>query len=140
MQKEIKQTWFFHKSPKEVWEYLTNPDLIELWLMKNNFKPAVGQKFQFTFVAKPESQYHGVVECEVLELTPFSKLSYSWNGSTQDKKRKYNSIVTWTLMPKDNGTELQLNHDGFTVLEDILTHSNGWNSYLTKMDKLLNER
>jgi len=139
MQKEIKQTWQFRQSPEEVWEYLTNPELIELWLMKTNFKPIKGHKFQFTFTAKPEAKYHGVVDCEVLEITPFSKLSYSWNGSTLDKSRNYNSVVEWTLLPKGNGTELQLSHDGFTVLEDILTHSNGWNSCLTKMENLINQ-
>ncbi len=30
-----------------------------------------------------------VVNCEVLEVKPFTKLSYSWNGRTQDKSRNY---------------------------------------------------
>jgi len=77
MQKEIYQTWFFTQSPREVWEYLTKPELIELWLMKTDFKPVVGQKFQFTFTAKPGSKYDGVVNCVVLEIQPCSKLSYS---------------------------------------------------------------
>ncbi|MGC4102374.1 SRPBCC family protein [Ferruginibacter sp.] len=140
MEKKIKQTWQFNTTPEQVWEYLTNPELIELWLMKTNFKPEKGAKFQFTFQAKPEAQYHGVVECEVLEITPFSKLSYSWNGSTLDKSRSYNSVVTWTLTRTENGTELQLSHDGFNVLEDILTHSNGWNSCLTKMENLIKQQ
>lgn len=139
MQREIKQTWQFNQPPAEVWEYLTNPQLMEQWLMKTNFKPVKGQKFQFTFTAKPESMYLGIVECEVLEIIPFSKLSYSWNGSTLDKSRAYNSVVVWTLVPKEGGTELRLSHDGFIVFEDILTHSNGWNSCLTKMDKLINQ-
>jgi uncharacterized protein YndB with AHSA1/START domain len=140
MGKKIKQTWFFKQPPSEVWEYLTKPELIEQWLMKTNFKPIKGYKFQFTFTAKPEAKYHGVVDCEVLEIIPCSKLSYSWNGSTQDKSRNYNSVVVWTLVSKNNGTELQLQHDGFEMLEDILIHSNGWNSCLTKMEKILNEK
>jgi uncharacterized protein YndB with AHSA1/START domain len=140
MQKQIKQTWQFRQSPQEVWEYLTRPELIEQWLMKTNFKAVKGEKFQFTFTAKPGSNYHGVVECEVLEIIPNSKLSYSWNGSTHDKSRNYKSVVEWTLIPTENGTELQLNHDGFTVLEDILAHSTGWNSCLTKLEKLVNEK
>ncbi len=138
MMEEIKQTWQFRQSPQEVWEYLTKPELIEKWLMKNNFKPAKGEKFQFTFTAKPGAKYQGVIECEVLEIVPFSKLSYSWNGSTSDKNRNYNSIVVWTLVPKENGTELRLSHGGFTVLDDILIHSNGWKSCLTKMENLIN--
>ena len=140
MEKKIKQKWFFNQPPAEVWEYLTKPELIEQWLMKTSFKPIKGYKFQFTFTAKPDSKYRGVVECEVLEITPCSKLSYSWNGSTQDGSRHYNSVVAWTLLSKDNGTELQLEHDGFTILEDILAHSSGWNSCLTKMENLINEK
>jgi uncharacterized protein YndB with AHSA1/START domain len=138
MQKEIKQTWFFDRSPSEVWNYLTKPELIEQWLMKSDFKPIAGHKFRFTFVSKPEGKYDGVVYCEVLEVKPFTRLSYSWNGSTQDKSRNYNSVVVWTLVPKANGTELQLQHNGFTMLEDILTHTNGWNSCVTKLSAQFN--
>lgn len=137
MQKTINQTWFFQQSPSEVWEYLTKPELIEQWLMKNDFKPLVGHKFRFTFTAKPGSPYEGVVQCEVLEVKPFTKLSYSWNGGTLDKSRKFNSVVIWTLVPKNNGTELQIQHDGFEALEDILNHTNGWNSCIKKIEQLL---
>jgi hypothetical protein len=37
----------------------------------------------------------------------------------QKQELQFNSI--WTLVPKDNGTELQLQHNGFELLEDILT-------------------
>jgi uncharacterized protein YndB with AHSA1/START domain len=138
MQKEIKQSWFFEQPPKEVWEYLTKPQLIEQWLMKTDFQPIVGQKFRFTFVPKNESKYEGIVSCEVLEVKPFTKLSYTWNGNTKDRSRTFKSIVVWTLIPKDNGTELQLQHNGFTMLEDILTHTNGWKTCLKHFEELIN--
>jgi len=138
MQKEIKQSWFFEQPPKEVWEYLTKPELIEQWLMKTDFQPIVGQKFRFTFVPKNESKYEGIVSCEVLEVKPFTKLSYTWNGNTKDRSRTFKSIVVWTLIPKDNGTELQLQHNGFTMLEDILTHTNGWKTCLKRFEELIN--
>lgn len=138
MKKEIKHTWHFNQSIQEVWEYLTKPELIEQWLMKNDFQPVVGHKFRFTFVSKPEGKYDGSVHCEVLEVKPFTKLSYSWNGKTRDFSRAYNSIVVWTLIPKGKGTELQLTHNGFTMLEDILTHTSGWESCLKKFEVLIN--
>jgi uncharacterized protein YndB with AHSA1/START domain len=106
--------------------------------MKTNFKPILGHKFQFTFDAKPGSKYDGVVNCEVEELTPHTRLSYSWDGHVQDKSRYFNSLVTWTLVPKNNGTELQLEHNGFEILEDILNHTGGWKSCLQKMDERIN--
>ena len=138
MQQDIHQTWFFEQSPKEVWDYLTKPALMEQWLMKSDFQPIVGYKFSFEFEPKKESKYKGRVDCEVLEVKPFARLSYSWNGRTRDKSRNFNSKVVWTLVPKDNGTELQLQHNGFEVLEDILTHSNGWNSCLKKLEEQFN--
>ena len=138
MQKEIQQSWHFKQSPQEVWEYLTRPELIEQWLMKSDFQPVVGHKFQFTFIAKPGSPYKGSVDCEVLEVTPYRSLSYSWNGGTNDGSRNFRSIVVWTLIPKDNETELQLQHNGFTFGEDILNHTNGWKSCLQKLDASIN--
>jgi len=138
MQKEITQTWFFRQSPPEVWEYLTKPELIEQWLMKSDFKPIVGHKFRFTFTPKADSKYDGEVRCEVLEVTPYTKLSYSWNGSADKGNRTFNSTVVWTLIPKESGTELRLQHNGFAVLEDVLNHSSGWNSCVKRFEELIN--
>jgi uncharacterized protein YndB with AHSA1/START domain len=120
MQKEIKHTWHFSQSPHEVWEYLTKPELLEQWLMKTDFQPIVGHKFLFTST-------QGIKHyCEVLEAMPFTKLSYSWQRNSAKDNKPFNSKVVWTLVPKENGTELQLVHNGFTALEDYTAHNNGW--------------
>src|SRR5215469_6914326 len=138
MQKEIKQTWHFSQPPKEVWTYLTKPELIEQWLMKTDFKPIVGHKFRFIHAPKNDSNYDGITHCEVLEVVPFTKLSYSWNGNTKNGNRHYSSKVEWTLIPKENGTELQLQHNGFTVAEDVFATGSGWNKCLNLLAELIN--
>jgi uncharacterized protein YndB with AHSA1/START domain len=138
MQKDIIQKWFLQHPPSEVWEYLTRPELLEQWLMKTDFQPIPGHKFRFTFTPKSESEYEGIVHCEVLEIKPFTRLSYSWNGRTQDNSRNFNSIVVWTLVPKGNGTELQLQHNGFELLEDINIHTNGWNTCFKRLEEHIN--
>jgi uncharacterized protein YndB with AHSA1/START domain len=138
MQKEIKQSWFFNQSPQEVWDYLTKPELIEQWLMKSDFQPIVGHKFEFIHVPKNESNYAGITNCEVLEVKPFTKLSYSWQGTTKDGSRTFNSKIVWTLVPKESGTELHLQHNGFTLLEDVLAHSTGWNICVKRMEEHMN--
>lgn len=50
----------------------------------------------------------------------------------------FNSKVLWTLVPKDNGTELQLVHNGFVALEDFAGHENGWGTCLNQFEKLIN--
>ncbi|HSZ25454.1 MAG TPA: SRPBCC domain-containing protein [Cytophagaceae bacterium] len=120
MQKEVKQTWYFHKTPQEVWEYLTNPELLEQWLMKTDFKPILGHKF--CFISTSGCEHY----CEVLEINPFTKLSYSWQKKSDKDGKPFNSTVVWTLVPKENGTELHLIHHGFIALEDYTSHNNGW--------------
>jgi uncharacterized protein YndB with AHSA1/START domain len=138
MQKEIKHTWDFARPPKEVWDYLTKPELIEQWLMKTDFQPKVGHQFRFIHSIENKSCYDNITHCEVLEVKPFSKLSYSWKGNTKDGHRTFDSKVVWTLIPVDGGTELQLVHNGFTVLEDAIAHNTGWTALVKRFVELVN--
>ncbi len=45
MATSIKHQIFFPHPPAAVWEYLTNAELMELWLMKSNFQPIAGARF-----------------------------------------------------------------------------------------------
>jgi len=130
MQKAIKHIWHFNQAPQEVWEYLTKPELMEQWLMKTNFQPIVGHKFHFIC--------SNITYCEVLEVTPFTTLSYSWQANSANGAKPFNSKVVWTLIPEGNGTALQLVHNGFTVLEDYIGHNNGWTTLGNRFVELLN--
>ncbi len=132
MKKEIRHTRHFNQSPQELWEYLTKPEWIEQWLGKTDFQPIVGHKFRFI------SPYGNDSHCEVLEAKPFTKLSYSWQKNSAEDNKPFTSKVEWTLVPKENGTELQLLHEGFTALEDVVAHENGWNICLTQFGELSN--
>ena len=87
MQKEINLTWHFNKPPQEVWEYLTNAELLEQWLMKSDFKPVPGHQFIFT---SPGGMVH---HCEVLEVKPYTKLSYSWQRKSAKDGDPFDSTV-----------------------------------------------
>jgi uncharacterized protein YndB with AHSA1/START domain len=136
MQKEIKHSWFFNQSPQEVWEYLTKPELLEQWLMKNDFKPTVGRKFHFIGECNDEGK--AAAHCEVLEIIPYSRLSYSWQTNSVKDNKPFSSKVVWTLTPKNNGTELQLVHNGFTLMEDVIAHNDGWTRIGNKIVERLN--
>ena len=62
--------------PEKVWRALTQLKLIEEWLMKNDFKPAVGHRFNL------RGDWGGVLDCEVLAVEPNRTLSYTWNLRT----------------------------------------------------------
>ena len=64
--------------PEKIWRALTQPQLIEEWLMKNDFKPAVGHRFNL------RGDWGGVLDCEVLAVEPNRTLSYTWNFAHDD--------------------------------------------------------
>ncbi len=129
MTRDIRHVFFFPQEPEIVWEYLTNPELLALWLMPSDFKPEVGHSFQFGTKPKTKLGFDGRIYCQVLEIVPFKKLSYSWKGGNSSDKNKLDSIVTWTLTLKDGGTELLLEHTGFTGVKNYFSYlimNKGW--------------
>jgi uncharacterized protein YndB with AHSA1/START domain len=132
MQREIKKTWFFKQAPEEVWEYLTKPELLGQWLGETDFKPEVGHHFHFT------SPYGNHSYCEVLEVSPFTRLSFSWQKNSLTDGKPYRSKVAWTLEPSGSGTELRLVHNGFAWLEDLEGHDKGWGECIEQFSKLIN--
>ena len=134
MQKDVFKTWFFQQSPGEVWDYLTKPELIEQWLMKSDFKPIAGHKFQFINKEKIDAY------CQVLEINPPKLLSYSWRKGKSENDITIDSVVTWTLTDKNGGTELQLQHNGFATLKAFDDHNNGWDFCVNRMIALINPK
>lgn len=141
MKRSIKHQYYFAHSPEKVWHYLTNSDLMELWLMKNNFKPIVGTDFQFRTNPIPGLDFDGIFYCTVLEIEPYKKLSYSWKSGPGDQKITLESIVIWKLEPTEKGTQVYLEHNGFEKDENLdffngLNH--GWLEKFEKINNLLN--
>ena len=119
MAASIKHQLFFPHPPSAVWEYLTNAELMELWLMKSNFQPTVGHEFQFRSNPVPSLDFDGIIYCKVLEIDPFKKLSYSWQLGPGDGTINVDSVVRWELQATDKGTELLLHHGDFAILKNI---------------------
>ena len=140
MKKEINHSWFFNHPPDRVWEYLTKSELMEQWLMKNDFLPVIGHDFQFRTKAIPKLNFDGIVYCKVLEIIPLKKLSYSWKGGPGDGKIELDSIVEWTLQPKEKGTELHLKHTGFKEADFTMysAMNDGWFKNVLKIIDQLN--
>jgi len=141
MAKIIKHQFFFPHPTETVWEYLTKPELMEQWLMKNNFQPIVGADFQFQTKPIPSLNFDGVFYCQVLEIVPFKKLSYSWRSGPGGGEITLDSIVVWKLEANDKGTELFLEHNGFERVENLSFYNglmDGWLKNIHKISNLLN--
>ncbi len=97
-------------APEKVWRALTEPDLLEQWLLplverELDAKPGAA----FTFQAPPQPGWDGTVNCRLLEIEEHRRLRWSWVVGDLD------TVVTFTLTPTASGTLLSLVHSGFTV-------------------------
>jgi uncharacterized protein YndB with AHSA1/START domain len=119
--------------PEKLWRALTQPHLIEEWLMKNNFKPVVGHRFNLT------GEWGGVMDCEVLEVEPNKTLSYTWNFSHEDPAYDMKSVVVFTLTPTSTGTHLRMEQSGFRPDQKQAfggAHA-GWKQFFAKLEEML---
>jgi uncharacterized protein YndB with AHSA1/START domain len=143
MAKVIKHQYFFSHPVETVWEYLTNSELMGQWLMKNDFLPIIDHEFQFRTGGKPNQNFDGIFYCKVLEIEPLKKLVYSWNCGPGEGQINLKSVVTWELEPKENGTEVFLDHRGFERAENLdMYHAlmHGWLEKFQIIEKLLNPK
>jgi uncharacterized protein YndB with AHSA1/START domain len=112
--------------PEKIWRALTQPQLLEEWLMKSDFAPTLGQRFQFR-------ADWGSVDGSVLVVEPNRKLSYTWEAYG------LKSVVTWTLSPAGAGTHLRMEHAGFGADQKQAYQGAqaGWRQFLSKLEDLL---
>jgi len=141
MTKQIKHTYFYSHAPQVVWDYLTKPELLVQWLMKNDFEPVIGKDFTFRTGPIPSMDFDGIFYCKVLEIDPLKKLTYSMKGGPGERQINVDSLVYWTLTAKENGTELLLEHNGFKEANLALFNgmNAGWLSNMKKIDKLITD-
>ncbi|TPK39110.1 polyketide cyclase [Mesorhizobium sp. B2-5-4] len=119
--------------PEKLWRALTHPHLIEEWLMKNDFNPVVGHRFNIS------ADWGGVLDCEVLAVEPHKTLSYTWNLAHQDPAFDLRSVVTFTLTPTSTGTHLRMEQAGFRPDQRRAYGGAkvGWPQFLEKLEELL---
>jgi uncharacterized protein YndB with AHSA1/START domain len=112
--------------PEKIWRALTQPHLIEEWLMKNDFRPVVGHRFDFR-------ADWGVVDCQVLAVEPNKALSYAWAAYG------LKSVVTWTLTPTRTGTHLRMEQSGFRPDQQQAYQGakGGWQHFFGALEKVL---
>jgi len=116
----------FPYPPEKLWRALTQPHLIEEWLMKNDFIPRPGHKFDFR-------ADWGSVQCEVTEVDPPRTLAYTWSAMGLE------SVVTWTLEPTSGGTHLRMEQAGFRADQEQAFQGAkyGWNRMFGVLEQTL---
>jgi uncharacterized protein YndB with AHSA1/START domain len=89
----------------KVWKAISDKDEMKKWYFDvSEFKPEVGFQFQFEG-GKDDKVYLHL--CEVTEVIPQEKLSYSWRYEGYPGI----SYVTFELFPEGDKTKLKLTHE-----------------------------
>jgi uncharacterized protein YndB with AHSA1/START domain len=114
-----------------VWKAITDKNEMKKWYFDlAEFKAEKGFRFQFSGGPSPEKQYLHL--CEVTEVIPEKKLTYSWRYDGYSG----NSFVTFELFPEGNKTLLKLTHAGIETFPKenpdfaVGNFSEGWNHIL----------
>jgi uncharacterized protein YndB with AHSA1/START domain len=113
--------------PQKVWRALTQPHLIEEWLMKNDFKPVLEHRFNL------RGEW-GAVDCQVVAVEANKTLAYTWAAFGLQ------SVVTWTLTPSSIGTRLRMEHTGFRLPGQRQAYEGaklGWQRFLTNLEQVV---
>ncbi|MDK1490045.1 SRPBCC domain-containing protein [Sinorhizobium sp. 7-81] len=121
------------QAPEKIWRALTQPHLVEEWLMKNDLKPVVGHRFNL------RGDWGGVLDCEVLAVEPNKKLTYTWNFAHEDPAYDLKSVVTFTLEPTNTGTMLRMEQSGFRPEQRQAYGgaSAGWQKFFANLEQVL---
>ena len=118
-------------APEKIWRALTEPHLIEEWLMENDFEPVVGHRFNLRRSPRPDMNI--VVDCQVRVVEPNKTLSYTWDAMGLE------SVVTWTLTPTGAGTRLRMEQAGFRPDQKLAYGGAkaGWRQFFEKLEQIL---
>ena len=121
----------FPHPPEKLWRALTESPLIAQWLLRNDFEPVVGRKFQFR--REPVTDWDGAIDCEVLLVEPIKRLSYSWNALGVA------TVVLFTLSPAEGGTHVRMEHSGFRPDQPAAYGGAkyGWQKFFDGLERML---
>jgi len=136
----------FPHAAETIWKTLTDGALMGRWLMMQptGYEAVPGNRF--TYQTTPAGPWDGVIHCEVLEVRPSERLSYSWRGG-HDSNAEYGSrldtVVTFTLSKADGGTKLRVVHSGFITPKNDSAYRNmsgGWKKVVGRIGMVSDEQ
>jgi len=130
----------FIKAPaNRIWQAITDKKQMKEWYFDiPDFELKAGAVFNF-FEPGGKNEYHH--RCVVKEIVLNKKFSHTW---THPGHSKGESIVTWLLREKDNGTEVTLTHSGLENFADAgpafapENYQLGWEGLMAALKNFIN--
>jgi uncharacterized protein YndB with AHSA1/START domain len=118
---------------ERVFRALTDPDELTRWFASSaESDPRTGGDYVLRFEFEDESRNHTYAG-QYEEVASNERVRYPWNGQFGD------TTVEFVLQSADGGTELTLNHSGWTdaAEESRQMHEQGWGFFLDNLERYL---
>jgi len=129
----IRLERLFNAPIANVWTAITNKDEMKAWYFDlAEFKPEVGFTFQFTGGPSKEEQYLHL--CEITEVIPQKKLTYSWRYDGYPGI----SFVSFELFAEGDKTLLRLTHTGIGSFPETATNAFAISNFKAGWDAIIN--
>ncbi|MBV1897167.1 MAG: SRPBCC domain-containing protein [Rhodobacteraceae bacterium] len=135
-QTTIQKSIFLNATPEQVWDYLTEPEMMGIWFHKPKTPLREGEKLEMFGAESGDKLIWGVVNVarkpEYLEYT-----------FTIKPMGDATSLVKWTLEEVPGGTRLSLQHSGLPQGAEAfgltLALDKGWDDHIARMRASLHE-
>lgn len=131
------------KAPRErVFAAFSSGPMLSQWLGPANGKVLscdvdfkVGGKYRYAFNSPEMGDM--AVNGEYREITPPSKIVFTWQWEDDEDWAKVTSVITIDLVAQGAETELRLTQVGFPVQESRDNHGRGWGMCFDRLEGLL---
>ncbi len=79
------------------------------------------------------------LDCEVLVVEPYERLSYSWNASGEEAAGGLKTVVTWTLTPVKGGVLVRMEQSGFRPQDEAGYQGAryGWQRFVGGLERVV---
>ncbi len=130
-------------APRErVFAAWTTPDSIKVWfgpedcrVLEAQVDLRVGGEFCFSLLTQRLGPIK--VRGQYREVTPPTKLIYTWRWEGNSELAEGTSLVTVQFIPAGAATEIHLTHEQLPSAETRDDHGHGWNGTFDKLEKYL---
>ena len=136
---DIHHAMIVHKSPERVYEALTQPHDLEIWMdAPTTARAEAGTEVEFQFVegqpTKVRSLKMEITRLEAGKLVEWRVVLTMWPGDASDQ------IITWTLTPYETNTHVDFRMTGWKQDDGVYASvSYKWAAFMTALKMYLGE-
>lgn len=127
---QITKELYIECRPETLFSFFTDPDKLVRWMGSHVLlEPKIGGKYRI------DVNGSDIAMGEYVEIVPHEKIVMTWGWEKSQQVPPGSSTLEFRLIPKNNGTILQLKHYDLPV-QEVPSHVQGWNHYMIRLQAL----